>query len=61
MTVICLIDAGHSDDQKLVLASYGTALLTKMGLAELGIEEPLDDGPVLPSEERMQQVLASEL
>jgi aminoglycoside phosphotransferase (APT) family kinase protein len=65
MAVICLIgamlvDGGHSDDQKLVLASYGTALLTKMGLAELGIKEPLDDGPVLPSEERMQQVLASE-
>ncbi|MDT5139781.1 MAG: hypothetical protein QOD58_4043 [Mycobacterium sp.] len=66
MAVICLIgamliDAGHSDDQKLVLASYGTSLLTNMGLAELGIAEPLDDGPVLPSEERMQQVLASEL
>lgn len=64
MAVICLIgamlvDGGYSEDQKLVLASYGTALLTKMGLSELGINEPLDDGPVLPAEERIQQVLAA--
>ena len=63
MAVICLIgamlvDDGHSDDQKLVLAAYGTSLMTKVGLTELGIAEPLDDGPVLPREERMQQVLA---
>lgn len=63
MAVICLIGAmlvedGHSDDHKLVLAAYGTALLTKAGLTELGIDEPLDDGPVLPREERIQQVLA---
>ncbi|MGE2815034.1 phosphotransferase family protein [Mycobacterium heidelbergense] len=63
MAVICLIGAmlvedGHSDDQKLVLAAYGTALMTRAGLAELGIEESLDDGPVLPREERIQQVLA---
>ncbi|OBG28808.1 phosphotransferase family protein [Mycobacterium sp. 852002-51057_SCH5723018] len=63
MAVICLIGAmlvedGHSDDQKLVLASYGTSLMTKVGLTELGVDEPLDDGPVLPREERIQQVLA---
>lgn len=63
MAVICLIGAmlvehGHSDDQKLVLAAYGTALLTKAGLTDLGIDEPLDDGPVLPREERIAQVLA---
>lgn len=63
MAVICLIgamlvDDGHSDDQKLVLASYGTSLMTKVGLTELSIHEPLDDGPVLPREERIQQVLA---
>ena len=62
MAVICLIGAmlvedGHSDDQKLVLAAYGTAMLTGVGLAELGIEEQLDDGPVMPSEARMQEVL----
>lgn len=63
MAVICLIGAmliedGHSDDQKLVLAAYGTSLMTKAGLAELGVEEALDDGPVLPRDERIQQVLA---
>ncbi len=63
MAVICLIGAmliedGHSDDQKLVLAAYGTSLMTKAGLSDLGIDEPLDDGPVLPREERIQQVLA---
>jgi aminoglycoside phosphotransferase (APT) family kinase protein len=63
MAVICLIGAmliedGHSNDQKLVLAAYGTSLLTKAGLSELGIDEALDDGPVLPREERIQQVLA---
>lgn len=62
MAVICLIGAmlvedGHSDDQKLVLAAYGTPLMTKVGLAEFGIEESLDDGPVLPRDERIQQVL----
>lgn len=63
MAVICLIGAmlvedGHSDDQKLVLAAYGTSLLTRAGLAELGIDEPLDEGPVLPREDRIQEVLS---
>lgn len=53
MAVICLIgamlyDEGHSDDEKLLLAAYGTGLLTKVGLTELGVDEDLDDGPVLP-------------
>ena len=63
MAVICLIGAmlvedGHSDDQKLVLAAYGTSLLTRAGLNDLGIDESLGDGPVLPREQRIQQVLA---
>jgi aminoglycoside phosphotransferase (APT) family kinase protein len=63
MAVICLIGAmliedGHSDDQKLALAAYGTSLMTKAGLTELGIDESLEDGPVLPRDERIQQVLA---
>jgi len=61
MAVICLIgsmllDSGHSDDEKLMLAAYGTSLLTRVGLSELGIQETLDDGPVLPRAERIQQV-----
>lgn len=63
MSVICLIGAmlvedRHSDDQKLALAAYGTSMMTKVGLSELGIDEPLDDGPVLPRDERIQEVLA---
>ncbi|CDO89050.1 acyl-CoA dehydrogenase [Mycobacterium triplex] len=62
MAVICLIgamlvDGGHSDDQKLMLAAYGTSMLTRVGLSELGITEPLDDGPVLPRDERMQAIV----
>jgi aminoglycoside phosphotransferase (APT) family kinase protein len=61
MAVICLIgamlvEAGHSDDHKLVTAAHGTALLTTVGLNELGVDEKLDDGPVMPSEERMHEV-----
>jgi hypothetical protein len=33
-------------------------LLTSAGLTDLGVSEALDDGPVLPREERIQQVLA---
>lgn len=63
MAVICLVGAmliedGHSDDPKLGLAAYGTAMMTRMGLADLGIDDDLDDGPVLPREERIHQVLA---
>ncbi|WP_166902889.1 phosphotransferase family protein [Mycobacterium sp. DL440] len=63
MAVICLIGAmlvedGHSNDQKLVIAAYGTSLLTTVGLTELGVDEKLDDGPVLPRQERIDEVLA---
>jgi hypothetical protein len=33
-------------------------MLTKVGLGELGIDEPLDDGPVMPRHERIQQIRA---
>jgi aminoglycoside phosphotransferase (APT) family kinase protein len=64
MAVICLIgamlvDEGHSSDQKLVLAAYGTSLLTNVGLKELGIDETLDDGPVLPRQHRIDEVMAA--
>jgi aminoglycoside phosphotransferase (APT) family kinase protein len=53
MAVICLIgsmlfDSGDSDDQRFVLNAYGISPLTQMGLAELAIDEKLDDGPVMP-------------
>jgi aminoglycoside phosphotransferase (APT) family kinase protein len=46
-------DAGLSDDVRLAHMGYGVQLLTDRGLAELGIEERLDHGPVLPREERL--------
>lgn len=63
MAVICLIgamlvDSGHSDDKKLVLAAYGTAMLTAIGLTELGIDDKPADGPVMPREDRIEAVLA---
>jgi aminoglycoside phosphotransferase (APT) family kinase protein len=53
MAVICLIgsmlyDSGASDDERFMLNAYGISLLTQLGLADLGITETLDDGPVLP-------------
>jgi hypothetical protein len=33
-------------------------LLTQLGLADLGIDERPDEGPVLPREERIRQVQA---
>src|SRR5258705_3711575 len=38
LTGAMLVDGGHSDDQKLMLAAYGTSLLTQVGLSELGID-----------------------
>ncbi|WP_179466763.1 phosphotransferase family protein [Mycolicibacterium vinylchloridicum] len=54
MAVICLIgsmlyDSGASDDERFVLNAHGISPLTQLGLAELGVTEKLDDGPVLPS------------
>ena len=53
MAVICLIgsmlfDSGDSADQRFVLNAYGISPLTQLGLAELAIDEKLDDGPVMP-------------
>ena len=45
-------DLGHSDDVRLAYMGYGVQMLTDRGLAELGVDEPLDHGPVLPREER---------
>lgn len=61
MAVICLIgsmlfDAGHSDDPRFLLNASGIPLLTKLGLSDLGIEETLDDGPVMPRDDRVNQV-----
>jgi aminoglycoside phosphotransferase (APT) family kinase protein len=61
MAVICLIgamlvDQGDSDDPKLVLAAGGTHLLTQVGLADLGITDNLESGPVAIRQERIEEV-----
>lgn len=54
-----LFDDGATDDQRFMLNAYGIPIFTQMGLAELGVAEQLDDGPVMPSEERMKQAQAA--
>ncbi|HEX5142930.1 MAG TPA: phosphotransferase family protein, partial [Mycobacterium sp.] len=61
MAVICLIgsmlfDDGASDDLRFVLNASGIPLLTQLGLADLGVTEQLEDGPVQPRAERVQHV-----
>jgi aminoglycoside phosphotransferase (APT) family kinase protein len=63
MAVICLIgamlvDRGDADDPKLVLAAGGTHLLTQVGLADLGITDDLESGPVAIRQERIDEVLS---
>jgi aminoglycoside phosphotransferase (APT) family kinase protein len=48
-----LFDAGHSDDRRLAEMGYGVQFVTQGALAELGIDEPLDPGAVMPRDERM--------
>ena len=50
-----LFDDGVTDDQRFMLNAYGIPLFTQMGLAEMGVTEQLEDGPVMPREERMKQ------
>ena len=61
MAVICLIgsmlfDAGDSDDERFLLNASGISLLTQLGLADLGIGDKPDDGPVMPRDERPRAV-----
>jgi aminoglycoside phosphotransferase (APT) family kinase protein len=65
MAVICLIgamlvDEGDSDDVKLVLGAAGTEILTMVGLADLGITEQFDPGPIGIREERILAVQGEE-
>jgi len=54
-----LFDDGITDDQRFMLNAYGIPIFTQMGLADLDVTESLDDGPVMPSEERMEQARAA--
>ena len=51
-----LFDQGHSDDLRLAYGAYAVRDLTRNALLDLGVDEELESGPVLPRKERMQQV-----
>jgi hypothetical protein len=50
-----LFDAGYSDDVRFMEMTYAIEPLTSAALRELGIDEPLEPGPVLPRPERIRQ------
>jgi aminoglycoside phosphotransferase (APT) family kinase protein len=65
MAVICLIgsmlfDDGATDDQRFLLNAHGISLLTQVGLADLGIDDRPEDGPVMPRAERIQQARSAQ-
>ncbi len=51
-----LFDAGHSDDARLGLMGYGVEMFTTPTLAEVGIDEPPDQGAVLARPERLAKL-----
>ncbi len=51
-----LFDAGHTDDMRFMEMTYSIHPLTQLGLSQLGIDEPLEPGPVLPREDRIVAV-----
>ena len=51
-----LVDTGNSDDLRLMEMAYGIRPATQGALRELGVEETLDDGPLLPRKERRDAV-----
>ena len=50
-----LFDDGYTDDLRLLDMAYAVRPLTWQALAELGIEEQIDAGPVLPRKERVAE------
>lgn len=55
-----LFEAGHSDDLRYLEMGLGVDLTTQAGLRALGVDEPLDAGPVLPSDERIAAATATD-
>jgi aminoglycoside phosphotransferase (APT) family kinase protein len=44
-----LFDAGHTDDPRLGLMGHGVDMFTTPALAELGVDDPPEQGAVLPT------------
>lgn len=51
-----LFDAGYTDDWRLLEMAYAIHPLAQQALRELGVEEDLDPGPLLPRKERIAEV-----
>ncbi len=51
-----LFDAGYSDDLRLMEMTYAIEPISRAALHELGVDEPLESGPVLPHTERIREV-----
>ncbi|MDA8047928.1 MAG: phosphotransferase family protein [Actinomycetota bacterium] len=53
-----LVDAGHSDDVRLADMAQVVHPVTQRALGDLGVDEPLPAGPILPRPERVEAVRA---
>lgn len=53
-----LFEAGHADDLRFLEMAIGVDFTTRGGLADLGVTEALDAGPVMPSDARIAEVQA---
>lgn len=51
-----LFESGHSTDVRLAEMAKMVHPVTLRGLADLGVDEPLDPGPILPSPARIEAV-----
>jgi aminoglycoside phosphotransferase (APT) family kinase protein len=51
-----LFDAGHSRDLRLAEMAHAVHPMTQLGLHQLGVDEQLEAGPVLPRTERVRKV-----
>ena len=51
-----LFEDGHSDDLRLYEMGWGVDFTTRPGLADLGITDALETGPVMPSDARLAEV-----
>jgi aminoglycoside phosphotransferase (APT) family kinase protein len=50
-----LFDAGYTDDPRFIEMAYAVLFLTQQALTELGVEEELEAGPLLPRDERVAE------
>lgn len=48
-----LFEAGHTDDMRFFEMALGVDLTTRAGLQAFGVDDELEAGPVLPSDERI--------